>query len=116
MAFDDPLLIEQQSGKAPGTLILRLSGPLTLRNLFDFQAVVRAGDPPPVTILDLTAVPYMDSTGMGSVINHHVRCTGRHTRLIVTGVNPRIMELFKMTRVDGVITIRDTVETAEAGL
>ena len=73
MAFDEPLSIEKQTGKDPGTTILLLKGPLTLRNLFEFQAVIRAGDPPPVTILDLSGVPYMDSTGMGAVINHHVR-------------------------------------------
>jgi anti-sigma B factor antagonist len=116
MAFDEPLSIEKQTGKDPGTTILHLKGPLTLRNLFEFQAVVRAGDPPPVTILDLTGVPYMDSTGMGAVINHHVRCTGKGVKLIVSGVSDRIMELFKMTRVDGVITIKPTVEAAEASL
>ena len=112
MAFDEPLSIEKQTGKDPGTTILYLKGPLTLRNLFEFQA----GDPPPVTILDLSAVPYMDSTGMGAVINHHVRCTGKGVKLIVTSVSERIMELFKMTRVDGVITIMPSVEAAEASL
>ena len=116
MAFDEPLSIEKQTGKDPGTTILYLKGPLTLRNLFEFQAVIRAGDPPPVTILDLSGVPYMDSTGMGAVINHHVRCTGKGVKLIVTGVSDRIMELFKMTRVDGVITIKANVEAAEASL
>jgi anti-sigma B factor antagonist len=116
MAFDEPLSIEKQTGKNPGTTILYLKGPLTLRNLFEFQAVIRAGDPPPVTILDLSGVPYMDSTGMGAVINHHVRCTGKGVKLIVTGVSDRIMELFKMTRVDGVINIKPNVEAAEASL
>ena len=116
MAFDEPLSIEKQTGKAPGTTILSLKGPLTLRNLFEFQSVIRAGDPPPVTILDLSGVPYMDSTGMGAVINHHVRCTGKGVKLIVTGVSARIMELFKMTRGDGVITIKPSVEDAEASL
>ncbi|MGD0893281.1 MAG: STAS domain-containing protein [Terracidiphilus sp.] len=117
MAIDDPLSIERQEGKSPGTLILRLTGPITLRNLFDFQAQLRALEPPPpVTILDLTAVPYMDSAGMGAVINHHVHCQGRSGRLIITGVSPRIFELFKMTRVDSVITQAPTVEEAENSL
>ena len=117
MAIDEPLIIERQDGKAPGTLILRLTGPVTLRNLFDFQAQLRAVQPtPPVTILDLTGVPYMDSAGMGAVINHHVHCQGNGTRLIITGISTRIMELFKMTRVDSVITQAPTVEAAEASL
>jgi anti-anti-sigma factor len=117
MAIDEPLSIERQDGKGQGTLILRLTGPLTLRNLFDFQAQLRAIQPtPPVTILDLTGVPYMDSAGMGTVINHHVHCMGKGARLIITGVSPRIHELFKMTRVDTVISQAATVEEAEASL
>jgi anti-anti-sigma factor len=117
MAIDDPLSIDRQEGKAPGTLILRLTGPVTLRNLFDFQAQLRAIQPtPPVTILDLTGVPYMDSAGMGAVINHHVHCQGKGARLILSGVSTRIFELFKMTRVDTVITQAATVEEAENSL
>ena len=114
MAIDDPLAIEQTEGKAPGSIILRLTGPVTLRNLFDLQSKLRVGEPPPLTILDLTGVPYMDSAGMGAVINHYVRCQGKGKRLIAVGVSPRVLELFKMTRVDAVIPMVATVEEAEA--
>jgi anti-sigma B factor antagonist len=114
MAIDDPLTIERTEGKTPGTLILRLTGPLTLRNMFDFQSQLRKEEPPPVTILDLTGVPYMDSAGMGMVVNHYVRCQGKGVRLIAVGVSPRVMELFKMTKVDAVIPLAATVEEAEA--
>ena len=114
MAIDDPLAIEQTQGKAPGSIILRLTGPVTLRNLFDLQSKLRVGEPPPLTILDLTGVPYMDSAGMGAVINHYVRCQGKGKRLIAVGVSPRVLELFRMTRVDAVIPMVATVEEAEA--
>jgi anti-anti-sigma factor len=114
MAIDDPLTIAQEEGKTPGTLIFRLCGPLTLRNLFDFQSQLRNAEPPPLTILDLSAVPYMDSAGMGLVINHYVHCGRKGVRLIVAGVNPRVMELFKLTKVDSVIPLAATVEEAEA--
>jgi anti-sigma B factor antagonist len=116
MAFDDPLSIEHLPGSTPGTSIYRLSGPVTLRNLFDLQAKLRGGDPPPVTILDLSGVPYMDSAGMGAVINHYVRCTNKGVKLIVAGVTPRVMELFKLTKVNSVIALAGTVAEAEAGL
>ena len=89
-------------------------GPVTLRNLFDLQSKLRVGEPPPLTILDLTGVPYMDSAGMGAVINHYVRCQGKGKRLIAVGVSPRVLELFKITRVDAVIPMVATVEEAEA--
>jgi anti-sigma B factor antagonist len=114
MAIDAPLTIERIDGKAPGTVIFRLNGPLTLRNMFDFQSMLRSGDPPAVTIIDLNEVPYMDSTGMGMIVNHFVRCQGKGAKLIVAGVSPRVLELFKLTKVDTVIPITATAEEAEA--
>jgi anti-anti-sigma factor len=114
MPFDAPLSIEQRPGKAPGTLIFRLDGPITLRNLFDFQAKLRAPELPPTTILDLTGVPYMDSAGMGAIINHYTHCTGKGSRLVVVGVSDRVLELFKMTKVNTIISMAETVDEAEA--
>jgi len=116
MAIDDPLIIEQQSSTVPGTVLLRLSGPVTLRNLFDLQARLRSGDLPKNQILDLSGVPYMDSAGMGAIINHHVHCQNKQVRLIVSGVSPRVFELFRMTRVDGIMSLAPSVEAAEATL
>jgi len=114
MAIDAPLTIERKQGSASGTVIFQLNGPLTLRNMFDFQSMLRSGDLPAVTIFDLTNVPYMDSTGMGMIVNHYVRCQGKGAKLIVAGVSSRVFELFKLTKVDTVIPITATLEEAEA--
>ena len=114
MAIDGPLKIDREDGKAPGTLVLRLAGPLTLRNIFDLQAQMRNAQATPLTILDLTEVPYMDSAGMGVVVNFHVHCQNQGGKFIAVGVSPRIMEVFKITRVDSVIRMAATVEEAEA--
>jgi len=116
MGIDDPLVIERKEGKAPDTLIIQLTGPVTLRNLFDLQPQLRAGDLPRVSILDLSGVPYMDSAGMGAIVNYYTHCSGKGVKLIVAGVSSRVMELFKMTRVDTVMSFAPSVEEAEAGL
>jgi len=113
MALDAPLKIERREGKVPGTRILQLSGPLTLSNLFDFQTELRKGEPPRTAILDLSGVPYMDSSGMGAIINYHVHCERNGARMIIAGVNIRVLELFKLTHVDTVIAMAPTVEIAE---
>jgi anti-anti-sigma factor len=114
MAIDAPLTIERRQGSASSAVIFHLNGPLTLRNMFDFQSMLRSGDLPAVTIFDLTSVPYMDSTGMGMIVNHYVRCQGKGSKLICAGVSSRVLELFKLTKVDTVIPITATVEEAEA--
>jgi anti-anti-sigma factor len=116
MAIDDPLKIERIDGAKAGTVILRLTGPVTLRNLFGMQAQLRAVETPQLTILDLSGVPYMDSAGMGAIVNYYVHCEQKRVKLIVAGVSPRVLELFKMTRVDTIISLVATVEEAEAGL
>ena len=114
MALDAPLSIERKEGKTPGTVIFRLAGPITLINLFDLQAQLRTGELPKVTILDLSGVPYMDSSGMGAIINYYVRCQNHGARLIVTGVSSRVIELFKLTKVDVLIEQAASIEEAEA--
>jgi anti-sigma B factor antagonist len=114
MLNDGPLTIDRKDGKNPGTRVFSLSGPLTLRNLFELQAELRGLTPPPVTVIDLTAVPYMDSAGMGLVMNHYVRCQTRGAKLIVAGANNRVMDLFKVTKVDTVLPLVKSIEDAEA--
>lgn len=113
MAIDAPLLIEVKQGTNPGTKVVTLTGPITLRNLFQFQDELRAGELPKVAILDLSGVPYMDSSGMGAVINYYVFCQRHSTKMIAAGVSARVMELFKMTKVDSVIPLAGSVEEAE---
>jgi anti-anti-sigma factor len=116
MALDDPLAIERKEGKAPGIAIFQLTGPVTLRNLFDLQTQLRSGDLPRASVLDLSGVPYMDSAGMGALMNYYTHCQNKGVKLILAGVSSRVMELFKMTRVDTVMAFAPGVEEAQANL
>lgn len=111
--FDQPLVLETLAGSVPGCRILRLTGPLVLNNLFSFQDALRE-DPPSCLILDLAAVPYMDSSGMGAIINYFVSCQRHQRRLIVAGFNSRVMELFRMTKVDSILTLAPSIAEAES--
>jgi anti-sigma B factor antagonist len=95
--------------------ILKLEGPFTLAAVFDFQAEVRK-DPPRVLILDLTDVPYMDSAALGSILGLHVSCQkeGRHYAMV--GVSDRLKTLFKVSGVDGLLSIYPSVAQAGAEL
>ena len=114
MATDAPLTVERKEGKLPGTRILVLEGPLTLRNMFDLQSDLRTQPYPDLSILDLSGVPYMDSAGMGAIMNYYVHCQNRGVKLMIAGVSSRVLELFKITRVDAIIPQAATIEAAEA--
>ncbi|MGA7341168.1 MAG: STAS domain-containing protein [Terracidiphilus sp.] len=115
MLTDSPLSFEVAEGKAAGTRIFRLAGPLTLANLFELQDALRKEPQPRVTVLDLGGVPYMDSAGMGAIINYYVHCQKKGATLVVAGVSSRVMELFKMTKVDTVIPLRAAFDEDEFG-
>jgi len=114
MLNDGPLTIDRAGGKNPGTRVFRLTGPLTLRNLFEFQTELRGSELPSLTVIDLSGVPYMDSAGMGLVMNHYVRCQMHGARMVVAGANSRVMDLFKVTKVDTVLPLSASIEAAEA--
>jgi anti-anti-sigma factor len=122
---NSPFTIERKEGKAPGTIIFRLCGPFTARDMFGTLTPDALGNmlafqslpdeqPPTLNILDLTEVPYIDSTGLGTIVRHYVRCHGKGVRLIAAGVTPRVLELFKLTKVHGIFPMVSTVQEAEA--
>jgi anti-sigma B factor antagonist len=83
--------------------------------MFGFQDEFRTTTPQ-VMIVDLSGTPYMDSAGLGLIMNYYVAATDHGRKLLLTGVSERVAELFKMTRVQGVLTSFPTVEAAEASL
>jgi anti-sigma B factor antagonist len=110
---NEPLTIEVIPTKSPDARIIALQGPVTINTLFDFQQELRNATSP-VTILEMLGVPYMDSAGMGAIINFYVSCQKHKRKVIVCGLNYRVIELFKLTNVDQLITIVDDLAEAEA--
>ncbi len=120
-----PFKIERKPGKAAGTVILSLTGPFTVRDVYSTLSPMELnrilelesapGEEPPVkNILDLTACPYMDSSGLGIIVTHYVRCQKRGMRFVAAGISPRVREVMKITKVDGILPMAATVEEAEA--
>lgn len=96
-------------------MVLRLTGPLTLGNMFQFQAELRSLQPPAL-ILDLSGTPYMDSAGLGVLMNAYVSAQNHQRKFGLAAVNERVRALLELTRVDTVLRIFPTVEEAEVGL
>jgi anti-sigma B factor antagonist len=108
-----PLSIEVLPGKSLAVRVLRADGPITLQNFTALQSEFLKLQTP-VTILDLSGVPHMDSAGLGVILKYYVTAQKRGHKLILAGLNDRVLELFRLTRVDSLIPIAATVEQAEA--
>jgi anti-sigma B factor antagonist len=104
--------IVRRAGVSKDTTILRIQGPLTLQTLFDFQSAIRQPDIGN-TIIDLTAVPYIDSAGLGAILGHwaHTQRTGH--KFAVAGICERVQVLFNLTKVGTLLPCFANPEEAE---
>ncbi|MGB8781652.1 MAG: STAS domain-containing protein, partial [Terriglobales bacterium] len=109
---DQPLQIEDLPGSREGIRILRLSGPLTILNLFGFQSKLRA-DTSRGLILDFTDVPLADSSGIGALVGAYVVRQKDGRSLGLVGVNQRIHHALEVTRVENFFRFYGTVAEAE---
>jgi anti-anti-sigma factor len=111
--YNEPLTFDVVPGNTADTRIFRLHGPITLTNLFDFQKVLNAGTEK-LTIIDFTESEYMDSAGLGALLNYYVSGKRRGRSLRLVAVNYRVAELLKLTSAHTLIKTYDTVEAAES--
>jgi len=108
----ESLRIEDLPGKQPGQRVLRLTGPLLLTTLFEFQAKVRA-DSSRSLIIDFTGVPYLDSAGVGALVGAYVTHQKAGRSLALVGVSERVHNALKVTQVEQFFRFFDSVSAAE---
>jgi anti-sigma B factor antagonist len=95
-----------------GARILRITGPLTLNTLFEFQNEARK-DTSAALLVDLTAVPYMDSAGLGSILGAFASCQRTGRGFALAGAVARVVTLFKVAQVDTILPMFATPDAAE---
>jgi anti-sigma B factor antagonist len=103
---EEPFRIED-FGINNGKHTLKLIGPLTISTLFEFQNLVRtsAGS----MQVDMTQGPYIDSAGVGALVGAYVRHNKDGHTLILAGVNERVRNILKGTRVEHFFTYADSI-------
>jgi anti-sigma B factor antagonist len=94
----EPLVIEDLPGPKDGQRLLRLTGPLTMSTLFDFQSRVRT-DSSRVLMLDFAKVPYVDSAGIGALVGAYVTHHKDGRSLYLIGER-RVQNALKVTDVE----------------
>jgi anti-anti-sigma factor len=110
--LEQDLTYAVSEGSRPDIAILTLVGPLTLGKLFDVQNVIRTLTPQRL-IVDMAGVPYMDSAGLGVLMNAFVSAQTHGRRLVLAGVSERIHALLELTKVNTLLQMADSVAAAE---
>lgn len=62
-------------------------------------------------VLDLTEVKFIDSTGLGSILSVLKR-VGKGGEILITGTTETVASMFKLTRMDRVFPMYQTVDEA----
>lgn len=107
---DENLAIEELSASA-GQRILRLTGPLVLNSFFAFQTLIRE-DETEMLILDFSAVPYIDSAGIGAMVTAYVHRQKAGRNMLLVGVQPRIRTALQVTKVEQFFRFSDSLPAA----
>ena len=108
-------LVLEILNRPSGTQVIRLSGPLTLRTLFEFQDAARHHSGHPL-IVDASGIPYMDSAGLGALIGIFASCQRTGQKFAIAGVPERVQVLLDMTGVKGLLPCYESMEEAEAAV
>jgi anti-anti-sigma factor len=107
-----------QSEIRDGVAILRLQGRFitgsdaelaSARDSLQEAGIVNA-------ILDLGAVPYIDSTGLAFFVELHKSLTSGGGQLVLAHANRRVREVLELTKIAGIIPAFDNLAEAEAAL
>lgn len=106
------LEINTRAGFHPGQIVFELTGALELQQVFAFQTKMRE-DESPVTILDMNAVTYVDSAGIGALVNANVSRQRRGRKLAIAGITDRARTVLEVTKTAQFFNFYPTVAEAE---
>jgi len=108
------VLFDLQVREQAGWTVLAVVGELDLAAAPKVrQAVITAvGGPSGDVVLDLSAVDFIDSSGLGIVIGALKRVRNRGGRLRVVAAEPQVVKVFELTELDRILPLAASVEEA----
>lgn len=106
------LSIERLDDEESGAVTFSVTGPLTARDMFcslspdAFRNLFESshgGREPLVHHIELSHVPYMDSSGLDMLRSLRLRCQKKGVRVLISGANPRVVELFRNSNLEDIL-------------
>lgn len=112
---DEKLIVQGRAGTRPGVHVLAITGAIRYGGLDPLQEAVQ-GAKEPALILDMSGVPYMDSTAVGALVRVYVTCQKSGRKLALVGMNGRVANVLRLVGVDILFATFDDVSKAEESL
>lgn len=107
------LTIETQETPQAGLKVVALTGGLTLETVASFNQTLRE-DPAPVLLLNLTKLEWLDSAGVGALVQLLVRREKSKSKLALAGLSPRNNAVLQVAQVLRLFGVFPTIEEALA--
>ena len=102
----------ERLGNLKGQSVLCFKGPLTVENVSLFQSAIRREESFSTVILDLSDVPYIDSTALGALVSAYVSRQKVGRRVVLSGASERVSRMLKITSVESLFLTFPTLEDA----
>lgn len=104
-------IVEISTTLNPAGLVIRVNeARIDAAVAIEFKEAVRAAAEAPGTpvVLDLSSVTFLDSSGLGAVVAV-MKLLGPERPLHLAGLTPPVAKVFRLTRMDSIFTIHDSV-------
>jgi anti-sigma B factor antagonist len=110
--------LEVRETNVDGFPVLAVSGELNINTAPDLRdhLVRHVKARQPRVTLDLSGLSFMDTSGLATLIESHLKAEKQGGALVLFGLQPPILEVFEITRVIDLFTVKETQEQALAAL
>ncbi len=109
-------LLDIQIEEAEGYILCRPVGELDAFTVSQFRQALADLASTPRLLIDMSAVPFLDSAGLGALIGGIRRARELGGDVAVACNRPTLVRLLRTTGFDRIVTVADTVEEAAAAL
>ena len=103
MAVSELLSLRIEAGSYGPTV--RVSGEIDIATAPALRECLAALAEELVVAVDLTEVPFVESSGIAVLIAEHKRRVAAGGQLVITGSTPLTLRVFELTGVDGVLNL-----------
>lgn len=111
---DYDLRMQWSETTSDGILIVALSGEIDLQHSPEMRRLLqaKAAERTPALLLDFTAVKYIDSSGLATLIEYYQGSRAYSGKILLAGLSHRVRSIFELVRLNEVFPIYATAAEA----